>query len=339
MSAAEERLEDERDGELLDRLAEARSALESEIGRRVIGQHAVVEGLLIALLADGHALLVGVPGLAKTLLISTLADALDLEFSRIQFTPDLMPSDITGTEVLEEDRSTGRRRFRFVRGPIFANVILADEINRTPPKTQAALLQAMQERAVTAAGDTMKLDRPFFVLATQNPIEQEGTYPLPEAQLDRFMMELRIDYPSRAEEEQVAQQTTGASLPEVRPVLGGEELLVLQKLVRRVPAPPSLVTYAVGLARATRPSEPEAPELTRRYISWGAGPRASQYLVLGAKARAALSGRGMPDLEDVRAVAPAVLRHRLVANFQAEADGRATADLVDELIQQSRKWT
>jgi MoxR-like ATPase len=339
MSAAGERAEEYRDLELLDRLADARSALESEIGRRVIGQRVVVEGLLIALLADGHVLLVGVPGLAKTLLISTLADALDLEFSRIQFTPDLMPSDITGTEVLEEDRSTGRRLFRFVRGPIFANVVLADEINRTPPKTQAALLQAMQERAVTAAGDTMKLDRPFFVLATQNPIEQEGTYPLPEAQLDRFMMELRIDYPTRAEEEQVAQQTTGAAEPEVRPVLGAEELLMLQKLVRRVPAPPSLVSYAVGLARATRPTEPEAPDLTRRYIAWGAGPRASQYLVLGAKARAALSGRGMPDLEDVRAVAPAVLRHRLVPNFQAEADGRATADLVDELIQQSRKWT
>jgi MoxR-like ATPase len=339
MSAAGERAEEYRDLELLDRLADARSALEAEIGRRVIGQRVVVEGLLIALLADGHVLLVGVPGLAKTLLISTLADALDLEFSRIQFTPDLMPSDITGTEVLEEDRSTGRRLFRFVRGPIFANVVLADEINRTPPKTQAALLQAMQERAVTAAGETMKLDRPFFVLATQNPIEQEGTYPLPEAQLDRFMLELRIDYPTRAEEEQVAQQTTGAAEPVVRPVLGAEELLMLQKLVRRVPAPPSLVSYAVGLARATRPTEPEAPELTRRYIAWGAGPRASQYLVLGAKARAALSGRGMPDLEDVRAVAPAVLRHRLVPNFQAEADGRATADLVSELIQQSRKWT
>jgi MoxR-like ATPase len=329
----------EYDIELLDRLAETRSALESEIGRRVIGQHEVVEGLLIALLADGHALLVGVPGLAKTLLISTLADALDLEFSRIQFTPDLMPSDITGTEVLEEDRSTGRRVFRFVRGPIFANVVLADEINRTPPKTQAALLQAMQERAVTAAGETMKLDRPFFVLATQNPIEQEGTYPLPEAQLDRFMMELRIDYPTRAEEEQVAQQTTGAAEPQVRPVLGAEELLQLQKLVRRVPAPPSLVSYAVGLARSTRPADEAAPELARRYVSWGAGPRASQYLVLGAKARAALSGRGMPDLDDVRAVAPSVLRHRLVPNFQAEADGRSAADLVSELIQQSRKWT
>ncbi|CAN5677888.1 MoxR family ATPase [soil metagenome] len=339
MEASMARGADERDEELLDRLAQARQALETEIGRRVVGQKTIVEGLLTTLLADGHALLVGVPGLAKTLLISTLADALDLKFSRIQFTPDLMPSDITGTEVLEEDRSTGRRMFRFVRGPVFANVVLADEINRTPPKTQAALLQAMQERAVTAAGETMQLDRPFFVLATQNPIEQEGTYPLPEAQLDRFMMELRIDYPTRAEEEQIAMQTTGAAEPTVRPVLAGDELVELQKLVRRVPAPPSLVSYAVGLARATRPDDSEAPELTRRYVSWGAGPRASQYLVLGAKARAALAGRAMPDLEDVRAVAPAVLRHRVVASFQAEADGRNAADLVDELIQLSRKWT
>ena len=324
---------------LLDRLAEVRGLLEAEIGRRVVGQQTIVEGLLIALLADGHALLVGVPGLAKTLLISTLADALDLQFSRIQFTPDLMPSDITGTEVLEEDRSTGRRMFRFVKGPIFANVVLADEINRTPPKTQAALLQAMQERAVTAAGDTMKLDRPFFVLATQNPIEQEGTYPLPEAQLDRFMLELRIGYPTREEEEQVAMQTTGAAEPVVRPVLGAEELLALQKLVRRVPAPPSLVSYAVRLVRSTRPDDEASPDVTRRYVSWGAGPRASQYLVLGAKARAALSGRGMPDLEDVRAVAPSVLRHRVVPSFQAEADARSAADIVEELIQLSRKWT
>jgi len=324
---------------LLDRLAEVRGLLEAEIGRRVVGQQTIVEGLLIALLADGHALLVGVPGLAKTLLISTLADALDLQFSRIQFTPDLMPSDITGTEVLEEDRSTGRRMFRFVKGPIFANVVLADEINRTPPKTQAALLQAMQERAVTAAGDTMQLDRPFFVLATQNPIEQEGTYPLPEAQLDRFMLELRIGYPTREEEEQVAMQTTGAAEPVVRPVLGAEELLALQKLVRRVPAPPSLVSYAVRLVRSTRPDDEASPDVTRRYVSWGAGPRASQYLVLGAKARAALSGRGMPDLEDVRAVAPSVLRHRVVPSFQAEADARSAADIVEELIQLSRKWT
>jgi MoxR-like ATPase len=339
MEATAARSAEEQDIVLLERLAEVRLSLEQEIGRRVVGQQSIVEGLLIALLADGHALLVGVPGLAKTLLISTLADALDLEFSRIQFTPDLMPSDITGTEVLEEDRSTGRRMFRFVKGPIFANVVLADEINRTPPKTQAALLQAMQERAVTAAGDTMALDRPFFVLATQNPIEQEGTYPLPEAQLDRFMLELRIGYPTRAEEEQVAMQTTGSAEPVVRAVLGAAELTALQKLVRRVPAPPSLVSYAVRLVRSTRPDDEASPEITRRYVSWGAGPRASQYLVLGAKARAALSGRGMPDLEDVRAVAPAVLRHRVVPSFQAEADARTAADIVEELLQLSRKWT
>jgi len=324
---------------LLERLTGARQSLESEIARRVIGQHTIVEGLLTALLADGHALLVGVPGLAKTLLVSSLAQALHLKFSRIQFTPDLMPTDITGTEVLEEDRSTGKRAFRFVHGPVFANVILADEINRTPPKTQAALLQAMQERAVTVAGETMTLDRPFFVLATQNPIEQEGTYPLPEAQLDRFMLELRIGYPTREEEERVALQTTGAEEPEIRTVLGAEELLDLQKLVRRVPAPPSLVSYAVRLARATRPDDTDSPEVTRRYVSWGAGPRASQYLVLGAKARSAMSGRGVPNFDDVRAVAPSVLRHRVVTNFQAEADGRATGDIVEELIQLSRKWT
>jgi MoxR-like ATPase len=330
---------DEPDVELLERLTEARSALEAEIGRRVIGQHTIVEGLLTALLSDGHALLVGVPGLAKTLLVSTLAQALDLKFSRIQFTPDLMPTDITGTEVLEEDRSTGKRMFRFVHGPVFANVILADEINRTPPKTQAALLQAMQERAVTISGETMSLDRPFFVLATQNPIEQEGTYPLPEAQLDRFMLELRIGYPTREEEERIAQETTGTDEAEIRAVLGAEELLHLQRLVRRVPAPPSLVSYAVRLARATRPDDGESPELTKKYVSWGAGPRASQYLVLGAKARAAMAGRGVPNFDDVRAVAPSVLRHRVVTNFQAEADGRATGDLVEELIQLSRKWT
>ena len=324
---------------LLEKLAQARADLESQIARRIVGQHQIVEGLLTALLSDGHALLVGVPGLAKTLLISTLAEALHLEFRRIQFTPDLMPSDITGTEVLEEDRSTGKRVFRFVRGPIFANIVLADEINRTPPKTQAALLQAMQERAVTAAGETMALDRPFFVLATQNPIEQEGTYPLPEAQLDRFMLELRISYPTREEEERIAQETTGAATPEVKQVLGAAELVALQRLVRRVPAPPSLVSYAVRLARSTRPEDADAPELIKRYTSWGAGPRASQYLVLGAKARAAMAGRGVPNFDDVRAVAPAVLRHRVVVNFQAEADGRTTADIVDELLQQSRKWT
>jgi MoxR-like ATPase len=331
--------QDREDLTLLERLADARRALEAEIARRVVGQHEIVEGLLTALLADGHALLVGVPGLAKTLLISTLAQALELKFSRIQFTPDLMPSDITGTEVLEEDRSTGRRLFRFIQGPVFANIVLADEINRTPPKTQAALLQAMQERAVTVAGETMLLDRPFFVLATQNPIEQEGTYPLPEAQLDRFMLELRIGYPSRQEEERIAEQTTGTASPEARPVLGAEELVRLQRLVRRVPAPPSLVSYAVRLARATRPEDEDAPEFMRRYVSWGAGPRASQYLVLGAKARAAMAGRGVPDFEDVRAVALAVLRHRVVTNFQAEADGRGPEDVVEELIRLSRTWT
>ncbi|HSL70905.1 MAG TPA: AAA family ATPase [Longimicrobiales bacterium] len=329
----------EEDLALLDRLSEAVAALEEQIGKRIVGQKTIIEGLLTALLSDGHALLVGVPGLAKTLLISTLAEALHLEFRRIQFTPDLMPSDITGTEVLEEDRSTGKRTFRFVKGPIFANVVLADEINRTPPKTQAALLQAMQERAVTAGGETMQLDRPFFVLATQNPIEQEGTYPLPEAQLDRFMLELRISYPSRDEEERIAQETTGAGVYDVTPVLGAAELTQLQKLVRRVPAPPSLVSYAVKLARATRPDDADAPDLIRRYTSWGAGPRASQYLVLGAKARAAMDARGVPNYDDVRMVAPAVLRHRVVTNFQAEADGRTTADIVDELIQLSRKWT
>ncbi len=324
---------------LLERLGQACSALEAEIAQRVVGQHAIVEGLLTALLADGHVLLVGVPGLAKTLLISTLAEALELNFHRIQFTPDLMPSDITGTEVLEEDRATGRRMFRFVNGPIFSNVLLADEINRTPPKTQAALLQAMQERAVTAAGQTMPLDRPFFVLATQNPIEQEGTYPLPEAQLDRFMLELRIGYPTRAEEERIAMETTGARMAHVQRVLSARELLDLQQLVRRVPAAPSLVSYAVRLARATRPEDSDAPDLIKRYVSWGAGPRASQYLVLGAKTRAAMHGRGVPNYDDVRAVAPAVLRHRVVTNFQAEAEDRSSDSVVEELIQLSRKWT
>jgi MoxR-like ATPase len=330
---------DDRDVALLERLAEACSALEAEIAHRVVGQHTIVEGLLTALLADGHVLLVGVPGLAKTLLISTLAEALELNFRRIQFTPDLMPSDITGTEVLEEDRATGRRMFRFVNGPIFANVVLADEINRTPPKTQAALLQAMQERAVTAAGQTMPLDRPFFVLATQNPIEQEGTYPLPEAQLDRFMLELRIGYPTREEEERIAMETTGSAVPRVQRVLGGKELLELQQLVRRVPAAPSLVSYAVKLARSTRPEDADAPDLIKRYVSWGAGPRASQYLILGAKARAAMHARGVPNYDDIRAVAPAVLRHRVVTNFQAEAENRTSENVVEELIQLSRKWT
>ncbi|MFQ5536212.1 MAG: AAA family ATPase [Gemmatimonadota bacterium] len=328
----------ETDVALLEGARRVAEEIREQVGRKVVGQDTVVDGLLTALLANGHVLLVGVPGLAKTLLIQTLAEALDLEFSRIQFTPDLMPTDITGTEVIEEDRSTGRRVFRFVRGPIFANIILADEINRTPPKTQAALLQAMQERAVTAAGETFPLAQPFFVLATQNPIEQEGTYPLPEAQLDRFMLELPIGYPSREEEEEIALRTTGDDAGVVSSVVSAEELIELQRLVRRIPAAPSLVRFAVRLARATRPG-PEAASVTRTYVSWGAGPRASQYLVLGAKARAAARGAPMPSEDDVRAVAPAVLAHRLVLNFQAEADGRTPRDVIDELLQESAGWS
>jgi len=326
------------DVELLERLATLRGTIEGQVARRIVGQHGVVERLLITLLADGHALLVGVPGLAKTLLVSTLADALHLDFNRIQFTPDLMPSDITGTEVLEEDHQTGRRRFVFVKGPIFANVILADEINRTPPKTQAALLQAMQEGEVTIGSDTFRLARPFFVLATQNPIEQEGTYPLPEAQLDRFMFELRITYPSLAEEIQVADMTSSGPPADVQSVVTADELLDFQGLVRRIPAPPSVVEYAVHLARATRPADDSAPDFVRRMVSWGAGPRASQHTVLAAKARAALNGRPVPNFDDVRDVAPDVLRHRVVPGFEAEAEGQNADDIVARLIEHSRSW-
>ena len=326
------------DVQLLERAAEVSEAMRREVQKRIVGQREVVDEMLTALLANGHALLVGVPGLAKTLLVQTLAEALDLEFSRIQFTPDLMPTDITGTEVIEEDRTTGRRVFRFVKGPIFANIVLADEINRTPPKTQAALLEAMQERAVTAAGETYMLPPPFFVLATQNPIEQEGTYPLPEAQLDRFMLELPIYYPSKDEEEEVAMRTTGEEEQQVEAVVTASELIDLQRLVRRIPAPPSLVSFAVRMARATRPGD-EASNVTSKYVSWGAGPRASQYLVLGAKALAASRGAAIPSYDDVRDVAPAVLAHRLVLNFEAEADGRSTRDVIAELLKESQRWT
>jgi len=329
----------DRDVELLEETAQLGSVMRAEVGRRIVGQNEVVEGLLLALLANGHALLVGVPGLAKTMLVSTLAEVLDVKFSRIQFTPDLMPTDITGTEVIEEDRATGRRVFRFVQGPVFANIVLADEINRTPPKTQAALLQAMQEKVVTAGGETHRLPDPFFVLATQNPIEQEGTYPLPEAQLDRFMFELRIGYPSRADEEQVALQTTGERMPAVRPVASGTRLLELQGLVRRIPVAPSVAAFAVRLARSTRPDNEEAPEQVRRYIAWGAGPRASQYLVLGAKARAALRGEPVPTRDDVRAVAPWVLAHRLVPGYEAEADGVSSLDVIRAMVEESRSWS
>ncbi|MGH7523090.1 MAG: AAA family ATPase, partial [Gemmatimonadales bacterium] len=288
--------------------------------------------VLTTLLAGGHALLVGVPGLAKTLLISTVAEALALSFNRVQFTPDLMPGDITGTELVEEDVASGKRSFRFVPGPIFAQVVLADEINRTPPKTQAALLQAMQEHHVTVAGQTYQLPSPFFVLATQNPIEQEGTYPLPEAQLDRFMLELRLGYPSRSEEEAIVTQTTGTRLATVKPVLDATSLAAMQSLVRRIPVSPSLIAAAVMLARMTRPGEAEAPALVREFVEWGAGPRASQYLILGAKARAAMDGRPQADLDDIRTVASAVLRHRVMTNFAAEAADRTSEDVVDELV-------
>src|SRR5437868_1924869 len=291
------------DVELLERLAAARSDLLAQVGRRIVGQQDVLDGIRTAGFSAGHALLLAVPGLAKTLMVQTVAQTLDLKFSRIQFTPDLMPSDITGTEIIEEDQSTGKRGFRFVRGPVFANIVLADEVNRTPPKTQAALLQAMQEHQVTAAGQTHSLPSPFFVLATQNPIEQEGTYPLPEAQLDRFMFELRVGYPSRDEEEQIVAMTTSDMQAEPTSVLGAARLAELQRLVRRLPAPPTVVRYAVRLARSTRPDDADATPLVKRYVSWGAGPRASQYLILGAKARAALDGRPVPDLDDVRAVA------------------------------------
>ncbi len=313
-------------------LADARQRMLGEVRKVIVGQERVVDELLTGLFSDGHCLLVGVPGLAKTLLISTLAKVLDLKFSRIQFTPDLMPSDITGTEILEEDRTTGKRTFKFVQGPIFANLVLADEINRTPPKTQAALLQAMQERAVTAAGQTLPLPPPFFVLATQNPIEQEGTYPLPEAQLDRFMFNVFVDYPSESEEQQIVTSTTGAYEADVKRVLTGDQIIEVQKIIRRVPVSEHVVAYAVSLARQTRPAHTQH-DFIKDYVSWGAGPRASQCLVLGAKTRAVLQGRPTPSCDDVRQVALSVLRHRVIANFSAEAEGIQTPQLIGRLLE------
>ena len=315
----------------LERLHAAHAALTGQIGRVIVGQDRVVRELLVSLFAGGHCLLVGVPGLAKTLLVSTLARVLDLRFSRVQFTPDLMPTDITGTEVLEEDKSTGGRVFRFIKGPIFTNVLLADEINRTPPKTQAALLQAMQEYQVTAGGQTYPLERPFYVLATQNPIEQEGTYPLPEAQLDRFMFNVRVDYPSESEERRIVETTTAGGEPQLTAVLSARDIVELQQLVRRIPVAERVLAYAVRLARASRP-DAAAPDFVREFIAWGAGPRAGQYLVLGAKALAALDGRAAPGIDDVRAVAPSVLRHRLVTNFNAEAEGVDADAVVTRLL-------
>ncbi|MDX9759759.1 MAG: MoxR family ATPase [Bacteroidota bacterium] len=307
-------------------------ALRKEVSKVIIGQHDIIEQLFTALLAQGHCLLVGVPGLAKTLLVKTLAEVIDLKFSRVQFTPDLMPSDITGTEIIEEDHSTGQKAFRFIKGPVFANIVLADEINRTPPKTQAALLEAMQEHSVTAAGVKYPLEEPFFVLATQNPIEQEGTYPLPEAQLDRFMFNLWLDYPTRAEEELIVKNTTSPLSATLQKVLSGADIRFYQDLVRRVPVADNVISFAVELVTRTRPTEAASPQFIKDWLRWGAGPRASQYLILGAKTRAILSGRPMPDIDDVRAVARPVLRHRLVTNFSAEADGVSTVQIVDRLL-------
>ncbi len=317
----------------VENLSGAYEKIKSEIAKVIIGQDKVVEQLLISLLSSGHCFLVGVPGLAKTLLISTLANVLNLKFSRIQFTPDLMPSDITGTEIIEEDHSTGRRGFRFVKGPVFANIILADEINRTPPKTQAALLQAMQEHEVTAAGETYKLDEPFFVLATQNPIEQEGTYPLPEAQLDRFMFNVLVDYPSGGEEHQIVKSTTAVLDYDLNRILSADDIISFQNLVRRVPVSDHLIEYAVQLVRTTRPTEPDAPDFVKNWVNWGAGPRASQYLILAAKTKAILEGRPTPGPEDVRFAAYPVMRHRIVTSFNAEADGVDTTEIIKRILE------
>lgn len=305
----------------------------NELGQVIVGQDQVIEEVLIAMFARGHCLLEGVPGLAKTLLVRTLAQALNLKFNRIQFTPDLMPSDIIGTDILREDRATGERQFVFARGPLFANIVLADEINRTPPKTQAALLEAMQEHRVTAGGKEFVLSEPFLVLATQNPIEQEGTYPLPEAQLDRFMFHIRVDYPSHNEEIEIVRRTTTLREPQINHALSGEDIIKLQDLVYRIPVPDHVYQYAVTLVRRTRKDDPDAPQYIRDWVSWGAGPRASQYLILGAKARSILRGRGYASVEDIKAVAGPVLRHRILLNFNAEAEGITSEDVVLKLLE------
>jgi MoxR-like ATPase len=313
------------DVEAVDALHEAHKKLSAEIGKVIVGQHDVIENSLISVFCRGHCLLVGVPGLAKTLLVQTISDVLGLSFSRVQFTPDLMPGDITGSEILDEGRN-----FKFIKGPIFANIVLADEINRTPPKTQAALLEAMQERTVTVAGKKYPLPDPFFVLATQNPIEQEGTYPLPEAQLDRFMFNLWLDYPTLEEEYKVVKQTTVDRSVSLNKILSAEEILYFQQLVRKIPVADNVIEYAVKLAVKTRAND--ANQLAKQYLAWGAGPRASQYLVLGAKAHAALNGKYSPDIEDVRAVAYNVLRHRVVRNYKAEADGLSVEEIISKLL-------
>jgi len=316
----------------IEEFAAKRDSMLGEIRKVIVGQDHVIEEVLIALFAKGHCLLVGVPGLAKTLLISTLAEILDLEFNRIQFTPDLMPSDITGTDILQEDAGTGKRSFQFLRGPIFTNILLADEINRTPPKTQAALLQSMQEYKVTAGGSTFALSLPFFVLATQNPIEQEGTYPLPEAQLDRFMVNIEIGYPNFEDEVQIVMQTTSTNNPAPRKILDAAAILHYQELVRKVPVSPFVVSYAVALAQRSRPQSPDASPYVKDYVEWGAGPRASQYLILGAKARTILQGRYAVSIEDIQALAPSVLRHRIVPNFKAQGEGLSSRDIIGRLL-------
>ncbi|HIB06030.1 MAG TPA: MoxR family ATPase [Candidatus Marinimicrobia bacterium] len=324
--------ETQKDLAVLEELAKAKQSFFSEVGKVVIGQQEILDHILIALLSRGHSLLVGVPGLAKTLIIKTLSDVLDLSFKRIQFTPDLMPSDITGTELIDVDQNTGQRSFRFYQGPIFANIVLADEINRTPPKTQAALLEAMQEHKVTAGGKTYDLDEPFFVLATQNPIEQEGTYPLPEAQLDRFMFNLNIEYPSTEDEVSIVRETTTPEIQSLNAVITKSEIATYQDLVRRVPVADNVVEYAVKLVGATRPNSSTAPEFIQQSVDWGAGPRASQYLVLGAKAKAILDGRPSPNINDIQSLALPILRHRVLPNFNAEAEGLKVEDILNRLL-------
>ncbi|MDE0015865.1 MAG: MoxR family ATPase [Candidatus Poribacteria bacterium] len=316
----------------IEELMESQELILAQLKKIIVGQEEVINQMLMALFAGGHCLLEGVPGLAKTLMIRTLAQILNLKFKRIQFTPDLMPADITGTDVLEEDRTTGHRSIRFIQGPIFANILLADEINRTPPKTQAALLEAMQEYNVTAGGNEYQLEQPFFVLATQNPIEQEGTYPLPEAQLDRFMFKIVIDYPTETEETDIVSATTGAEIPELETALSGHAIVALHNIVRRVPAADNVVQYAVKIARATRPKEEDAPDFIQQWVRWGAGPRAGQYLILGAKARAILRGRYNASCEDVKSVAASVLRHRVLTNFHAEAEGVDSDTVIQRLL-------
>ena len=325
------------DIKLVKRLTESRDRFNMEISKRIVGQQEIIDHILIALLCRGHTLLVGVPGLAKTLLIKSIAELLDLNFSRIQFTPDLMPSDITGTEIIEEDHNTGKREFRFFKGPVFGNIILADEINRTPPKTQAALLEAMQEHNVTTAGQTYILEEPFFVLATQNPIEQEGTYPLPEAQLARFMFNIKIDYPDHEEEVAIVKSTTSGIDNELNIIIDRGDLLLFQDLVRRVPIADNVIEFAVDLVSKTRPQSDKAFSAVSDWIEWGAGPRASQYLVLGAKAKAVLDGRPAPEIDDIKAMARPVLRHRLITNFNAEAEGLSTDDILSILLEDDAK--